>query len=104
MIEVTFQIFGDGGESLGDVIVGYFDNERKAKKALTGLCPWDFDSMWASSDYKDFHFTKRPGILDPIRDKKFIKETNSNLEKARKHAKEWEGSWHHRAPENPKYW
>jgi hypothetical protein len=99
MIEVTYPTSGDYGEYLGDGSVGYFNTIEEAQKALRGLCPWDFNSMWAPGDYKYFKFISKPGTLSK-KDKRFIEFTNHELEKARIHAKEWKGSWHRRAPNN----
>lgn len=79
--------------------IGYFKTLSEARIALRGLCPWDFDTMWGFSDYKDFLFEAVPGTLRKA-DNKFIIERDKLLSSARKHANEWKGSWHHRAPSN----
>ncbi len=97
MIKVTYPTSGDRGESLGPELVGYFNNKRKAREELRGLCPWDFNNMWAGGRYDEFNFEEVPGKLGHA-DIKFIIETNERLVNARIHAEEWSGSWHSRAP------
>jgi hypothetical protein len=101
MIEVSYPTNGDRGEFLGFETIGYFNSVEEAKKALVGLCPWDFNNMWASGYYTDFRLHGLPGkITNSWEDKDHIKEREANLKRARKHAKDWKNTWHKRAPKN----
>ncbi len=92
VIKVTFRNDGDGGEYLGCTTVGYWPTVEAAKASLVGLCPWDFNPMGASGDYRDFMFEKIPGLT-------LTGEPSKLLVEARKHAQKWKNSWHRRALE-----
>ena len=99
MIKISFDTHGDRGEYTGTQTVGYFNSEKEARKALRGLCPWDFNSMWGSDRYHNFKFEEIPGKLTND-DKKFIEDRNLDLALARKHAEKTAGSWCKRAPKD----
>ena len=100
IIEVTYPTYGDRGEFLGADLVGYLGSKSEARKALRGLCPWDFNSMWGPSSYERFCFSELPGTLDSKdkEDRVFIEAAKKSISKARDHAKETKRSWHKRAP------
>jgi hypothetical protein len=56
MIRIAFASWGDRGEFTGETTIGYYPSKEEAMKALAGLCPWDFNPMGATSNYKDFIF------------------------------------------------
>jgi hypothetical protein len=99
MIRVTYPTYDDHGSFAGESEVGYFRNEKVARKELRGLCPWDFNTMWGGSDYNEFRFTEVPGTLTR-KDIRLLKEQLALIFKAQQHAGAWVGSWHYRAPEN----
>lgn len=98
---VSFKSENDAHERWEE-FVGYFPTEEDAKIALRGLCPWDFNTMWGSGYYRDFIFktVALPHSTNFLRPSYDMKEQNELLIKARKHAVDMGGMWHHRSPKN----
>jgi len=80
--------------------IGYFPTLSEAMHSLRGLCCWDFSNMWGYEDFKDIHgfqFKEIPATLDKNYD---MSKRDNFIEKAKKHAKEYKGSWHRRSPDD----
>jgi len=90
MVRIAFANWGDRGEFTGETTIGIYPSKEDAMEALAGLCPWDFNPMGASSDYKDFIFHSYEN---------YESRTAKMLVEARRHAKMMPGG-SGRAPKN----